>query len=836
MSISSIDQHLSKSAYPPHIHIVNGLCQKGRWLATAVPGKPAIVLCLCLIGISLPTPQTHAQTPPDILVFDESTPAAQGYYDSSVPSVTAPSLLTTFASPFGPKMPIVTNQAYTGSQSGLLEWRSVSGGDWIVFVASPGFQIHDATGYSNVVFFLNGPQAVPASALPKVGLESSNSQRTATVNLGTYLAAGLDSDTNTWQAVIIPLTAFQPYGSFSPAQFKDVFFAQAQADNVPHTVCLDNLRVTDSSLPGTPTQLVSRAGDRSVILHWSANPEPGVTGYRVYRGPSTNGPFNLLSSQLLSLPSYTDFAVTNGQDYFYLVRALNGASLESSNSSIVQASPRAFANDVAFLEYMQQTAFDFFWYEANPTNGLVRDRSRTNSFCSIAAVGFGLTGIGVAIDHGWITRDAGKQRVLTTLQTFWNGPQGTNTAGIIGYKGWFYHFLDTSTASRFGTTELSSIDTALLLSGVLYSRQYFSQSDPVENQIRSLADSIYNRVDWLWMCNGSNSLTMGWHPESGFITSRWIGYNEAMVLYIMAFGAPTNPLPGSQWSSWTSGYVWHTNYGEAYVEFPPLFGHQYSHCWIDFRHISDPYVSAHRISYFENSRRATLAQRAYCIANPFHFVGYSSNVWGLTACDGPGFGTYAGYNARGAPPAQNDDGTIAPTAPGGSLPFASEVCLPALRNMYDQFLTNIWCTYGFRDAFNLTANWWDTDVLGIDQGPILLMAENYRTQSVWRVFMSIPEIQRGLQAAGFTNLSYVPLQIQKSVPTGAMLLSWPAVSPQNYQVEYSPDLMEWLMSPAGFMTAIGSSLTWTDAGPPATDSFPATNDRRFYRVFQFGSP
>jgi hypothetical protein len=252
--------------------------------------------------------------------------------------------------------------------------------------------------------------------------------------------------------------------------------------------------------------------------------------------------------------------------------------------------------------------------------------------------------------------------------------------------------------------------------------------------------------------------------------------------------------------------------------------------------VADAYLSGHRINYFENSRRATLAQRAYCIANPGRFSGYGSNVWGLTACDGPGFGSYAGYNARGAPPAQNDDGTLAPTASGGSLPFAPEVCLPALRTMYSQFLTNIWCGYGFRDAFNLSASWWDTDVLGIDQGPILLMAENYRTQSVWRVFMRSPEIQRGLQAAGFTNLNFIPLKIQRSTTNGTVILTWPSLSPRSYQVEYSPDLNDWLISPTGFLTASGLTLSWADTGPPATDSNPSAVDQRFYRVFQFGSP
>jgi hypothetical protein len=775
-----------------------------------------------------------AQTRPDIVVFDEGDLAGAGYYDASVPVITPPSQLTTVTSPYGEKLPILTNHAFTGTQSGLLEWKSAPGGNWIVFVACPGFQAHDATGYSNVVLFVNGPQPIPAADLPQVGLESTTSQRTSMASLGAFLTQGMDGDTNTWQKVVIPLAAFQPYGQFSLTQFKDVFFSQGTADNVTRTMWLDNMRVTDGHIPGAPSGLVARAGDRNVILHWPPNPEADVAGYNVYRSSSTNGPFGLLNPQPDLLSSFTDFGVTNGQPCFYLVRAFNGAWAESSNSVVVSALPHSLASDAEFLEYVQQATFDYFWYEANPTNGLVRDRSEPLSVISIAAVGFELTGIGIAIDHGWIGRDQGRQRVLTALRTFWNGPQGTNTAGMIGYKGWFYHMLGLNTATRDGQSELSSIDTALLLAGVLYVRQYFDANQTDEAEIRSLASAIFNRVDWQWMANGGNSLTMGWQPESGFLSARWIGYDEGMVLYIMGLGAATNPLPAVQWSSWTSGYAWHTNYGYAYVEFPPLFGHQYSHCWVDFRHIGDAYMNGHGSSYFENSRRATLAQRAYCMANPSGFAGYGSNVWGLTACDGPGYGSYHGYYARGAPPAQDDDGTIAPTAVGGSLPFAPEICLPTLRHFYDQFLTNVWCDYGFRDAFNLTANWWAADVIGIDQGPILLMAENYRSQTVWRRFAQIPEIQRGLQAAGFTNLAFAAPGIQRGPPTGAFTITWPSKVGRSYQVEYSPDLTDWFMSPSGFLNASGAALSWTDAGPPATDSTPAAASRRFYRVFQFG--
>jgi len=777
-----------------------------------------------------------AQAKPDLIVFDEDDALGDGYYDASVPVVTPPSTLTTVASPFGGKLPILSNRSFTGTQSGLLEWKSAPGGSWTFFIASPGFQIRDLTGYSNLVFYLNGPSAIASADLPRHGLESSSNQKTATINVGSYLPQGLDGDTNTWQRVLIPLNAFQPYGLFSPAQFKDFFFTQSAADNFTRAVWLDNVRVTDGSAPATPIDVVTRAGDRSVVLHWRRHSEANLAGYRVYRSSNANGPFAVLDPVPVQSPSFADFAVTNGQNYFYSVRALNESGEESSDSVVVNATSHDFADDAEFLEYLQQTAFDFFWYEANPTNGLVRDRSQPNSAASIAGVGFGLTGIGIAIDRGWITREQGRQRVLTTLGTFYNGPQGTNASGVIGYKGWFYHFLGLNTATRAGTSELSSIDTGLLLAGVLYVKQYFDADHPDETSIRSLADAIFNRVDWLWMANGGNSLTHGWKPESGFLPWRWIGYNEAMVLYIFGLGAATNPLPATQWNSWTNGYIWRTNYGYAYVEFPPLFGHQYSHCWIDFRHIADGYMLGRGISYFENSRRATLAQRTYGIANPGGFTGYGSNVWGFTACDGPGFGSFAGYNARGAPPAQNDDGTIAPTAVGGSLPFAPEVCLPTLRHLYTQYRTNIWTGYGFRDAFNLTANWWDLDVLSIDQGAILLMAENYRSQNVWRKFMRNPEVQRGLTAAGFVNLAFVPLQIQRGTQANTFTLAWPTVGNRSYQVEYSDEFPNWKLSPTGFLTGSGAIMNWMDAGPPATDSSPGNVRQRFYRAFQYGPP
>jgi len=509
---------------------------------------------------------------------------------------------------------------------------------------------------------------------------------------------------------------------------------------------------SNAPVPSPPARLVTRIGDQSIILHWDEPGEPGLAGYLVYRSTNPSGGFTTITPSAVPNRNFADLTVTNGQTFHYFVRALNATGQQSSNSTIVSATARAFAGDDDFLDYLQHTAFDYFWYEANPANGLVRDRSEQRSPSSIAAIGFGLTGTGIAIDHGWITREEGRDRTLSLLRTLLNKPQGRATNGMIGYRGWFYHFLDMNSAARAGNCELSSIDTALLLAGILYSRQYFNGADAGEATLRRLASEIYARVDWQWMLNGKKGLAMGWRPETGFLRNQWIGYNEAMILYLLGLGAGTNPVAPSAWDTWISGYSWQTNYGYSFVPFARLFGHQYSHCWVDFRHIADSYMGAQGITYFENSRRATLAQRQYCIANPKHHTGYSGSLWGLTACDGPGSKGFFGYMARGAPPPENDDGTIAPTAAGGSLPVAPEVCLPTLRYLYTQFRTNIWTGYGFRDAFNLRAGWWDPDVLGIDQGPILIMAENYRSQKVWELFSQVPEIQRGLAAAGFTNV------------------------------------------------------------------------------------
>jgi hypothetical protein len=584
-----------------------------------------------------------------------------------------------------------------------------------------------------------------------------------------------------------------------------------------------------------PTNVVISAGDRSVILHWASDISPNVLGYNVYRSTSASGPFTVQNTSLLTSLGYCDLNVNDGQAYYYQITAVNSTSQESPPSATVSALPNPFSSDDAFLDYLQEANFDYFWYAANPANGLIPDRSTTGSACSIAAVGFGLTAIGIGIDHGWITREQGAARVLTTLNTFWDGPQGTNASGDIGYNGWFYHFLDMNTATRSGSSELSSIDTTLLLGGILYDKQYFNGTNVTETSIRTEASAIFNRVNWAWMAPdipGTNGVRMGWLPDTGFSTfGDWIGYDEGMLIYLLGMGATSNSIPASCWNYWTSGYSWATYYGESFVTFPPLFGHEYSQCWIDLRHIADAYMNGKDSSYFENSRRATLAQQAYCVADPLGWSGYNSTIWGLTASDDP-----YGYSAHGAPPAENDNGTIAFTAAGGAIAFAPEIVLPTMEYFYNHGRQRFWTQYGFIDAFNLSAGWYDNAELGIDQGPIVIMIENYRNQNVWRLFMQNPEIQHGLQQAGFVSLPFVPLAVQAQPSQNTLTLTWDATEGRTYQVEYSTNLINWVASPTGEVTATNSAASWTDGGPPDTSSVPFSDTEKFYRVFQFGSP
>jgi hypothetical protein len=389
--------------------------------------------------------------------------------------------------------------------------------------------------------------------------------------------------------------------------------------------------------------------------------------------------------------------------------------------------------DDPLLEELERANFRFFWEQANPETGLVRDRSNVrqpgnSEFASIAATGFGLTALCIGEKRQFITRLEGQRRVLNTLRFLWKK--------LPHHRGFFYHWSNMNTGQRIWDSEVSSVDTAILLCGILTCRQHFAHPE-----IHELASAIYNRVDWNWLSEDTPVLPHGWTPESGFLQYRWEDYSEMMMVYLLGLGSDTHPLPAKAWDSWKRSTFEYN--GVRYIgSFAPLFIHQYSQAWFDFRGKRDRYAD-----YFKNSILATDVHRRFCLnlANQFH--DYSDDLWGITASD-----STKGYVIWGGPPSTGPiDGTVVPCAAGGSLPFQPEATMRVLRNIKDRYGQKTWSDYGFVDAFNPLTNWYDTDVIGIDAGITMVMAENARTSFVWDTFMKNPEAKRAMERAGFKN-------------------------------------------------------------------------------------
>lgn len=415
------------------------------------------------------------------------------------------------------------------------------------------------------------------------------------------------------------------------------------------------------------------------------------------------------------------------------------------------------------LYCLARDTFRYFWDLANPANGLVPDSTKTDAPSSIAATGWGLACLAVAAERGWVSRAKAAERARTTLRTFWYGPGGTDLHAI-GHRGFFYHFLDMETGHRAWQSELSTIDTTFLLAGALTTGLYFDREDEVEGEIRTLADALYRRTDWRWALAGGTTVSHGWTPEKGFLKFRWQGYNEALLLYALALGSPTHKIPPGAYRAWTETYKWKKIYGEEFLYASPLFVHQLSHLWIDFRGIQDAFMRGKRIDYFENSRRATLVQQRYAIRNPRGFQGYGEHVWGISASDGPGPAVlrlageerqFWGYRARGVPWGP-DDGTLTPWAVVASLPFEPRLVAETLEEI-DRRHPEMSSEMGYKCSFNPTFSdtssrskgWISLGHYGIDQGPVVLMIENYRSELLWRLMRRCPYLERGLRRAGF---------------------------------------------------------------------------------------
>jgi hypothetical protein len=416
-----------------------------------------------------------------------------------------------------------------------------------------------------------------------------------------------------------------------------------------------------------------------------------------------------------------------------------------------------------FLRTLQEDSFTYFVHKTNPANGLVLDKSSEGWPASIAATGLALALYPGGVERGFMSREEAIHRTLTTLRFFDQAPHGPEPDAT-GYKGFYYHFLDMETGRRAWKSELSSVDTAFLLAGMMAANIYYREETEQENEIRALADKLYRKADWQWMLNGGAAVSHGWKPERGFLPYRWKGYDEALIIYLLGLGSPTFPLPDESYQAWLSTYRWKTIYNTELLYAGPLFIHQLSHLFVDFRGIQDGFMRDHGSDYFQNARSATLVQQQYAIRNPREFAHYDEFCWGITASDGPGPATllvdgiertFYDYLSRGAPYGP-DDGTLAPWAVVASLPFAPEIVIPTIQN-YERMHLKVREEYGYKATFNPTfpANpkfeygWVSPYHFGINQGPIVIMIENYRSGFLWVLMRQCPHLVTGLRRAGF---------------------------------------------------------------------------------------
>ena len=424
--------------------------------------------------------------------------------------------------------------------------------------------------------------------------------------------------------------------------------------------------------------------------------------------------------------------------------------------------PRATEDSGHHLRRLQRDTFRYFWKETNPRNGLIADNTAAEDMpASIAGVGFALACYPIAVERSFVTRRQAIERTLATLRFFRDAPHGS-MPDATGHRGFFYHFLDVESGTRAWRSELSTIDTSILIAGALTAAAYFDRMTGAEREIGRIAGALYERIDWRWAQNGGASVSHGWTPERGFERHRWEGYNEALLLYVLGLGSPTHPLPKKSYDAWTSTYRWKKLYGHEFLYGGPLFMHQLSHLWIDFRGIQDTFMRRHAIDYFENSRRATYVQQQYAIRNPRGFRDYGALVWGITASNGPGPATrrlrgvkrrFLGYAARGVPYGP-DDGTLAPWAVVASLPFAPEIVLPTLQHCAVKYHEEN--EYGLVCSINPTfpdggPGWISDDHFALDQGPVVLTIENYQSGLIWRLMRNCRPIVTGLRRAGFTG-------------------------------------------------------------------------------------
>lgn len=685
----------------------------------------------------------------DIIFFSDSPDSI--FYDASWGYQNAPSYLELVG--FGnDKFPVDTKHYFKGAHSLRLHWISESGGDWGIAVASVGWLGHDLTKYDSIVYWINAPQAISQGDLPGIELEDLSNKHSTRILTGDYFS-GVDDDSTTWQEVKFPISAFQPGAQNCDfTRIKTIFHYQNSADGTEHIAWLDEIRTIKEGgvgpgIPDSPQNIAASGHDGRIDIRWQQNTDTVTTGYYIYRSSALEGQYNKLSQTPHEVNVYSDYFGENDLTYYYYTTAVNLGYQESPPSDTVIATSYTMTEEELLLS-VQEAMFRYFYDYGHPVSGLARERKSSVEVCASGGTGFGLMTIMIGAENGFISRDSAAARILKILSFL----QDDATR----FHGAWSHWINGTTGETIPFSQYDDggdlVETAYLAQGLLTVRQYFNLDNPTENEIRLRATQMWEAVEWDWYRRSPTSSVLYWHWSPNYewmMNMPVVGFNEAMIVYLLAVASPTHSvLPTLYYDGWAGPtnyengknfYGYHQWVGPDYGG--PLFFTHYSFLGFDPRNKSDQFCN-----YFENNRNISLIHQAYSINNPLSHVGYDSLVWGLTASDeAGGYSAHAPYNIGGV-----DNGTITPTAAISAMPYTPKESIATLKHFYYVLGPKLWGEFGFKDAFHLGQDWFAQSFIAIDQGPMIIMIENYRTGLCWDMFMSNPEIPAMLNAIGWT--------------------------------------------------------------------------------------
>lgn len=732
-----------------------------------------IFLILCFLSASL--------LADDFIFFDDS-PSGDSY-DPSWGYVNSPSLLNRV----GEKFAVSTERYFQGENSLVLGWTSNSGGDWGMAVAEIGWPGHDINTKDTLSFWVWTDTVIASANLPLLYLEDLSNSKTDKISMSDYIG---DIPDSVWYNVKMPLQPFKDNsGSTDLSTIKTIFYGQDAADGKAHLMYIDEIRMTapqisDTTAPSVPTNVTAKGYEKHVVVTWDLVDDEDVSGYNVYRA-SPGGSFRKIGAVTENLPVYTDFQGLIGRSYYYKVSAYDDSYNESDLSDQAFATT-AKMDDEGLLDMVQEMTFRYFWDYAHPVSGMARERYPDNSeTVTSGGSGMGMMAIPVGIERGFVTREEGAEHILKMLNFLKNADR---------YHGAWSHWMNGSTGTTIPFSRKDDggdlVETAYVAEGLLTIRQYFNQENDTESQIRSLATELWESIEWDWYRRYTDGPSLYWHWSENYgweMNMPIYGFNECMIVYLLAIASPTHSVPASLWESGWASQSHYDNGGTFYGitqdvgwdRGGPLFFTHYSFLGFDPRGKKDGHTN-----YYINNRNISLINQAWCIDNPGNYVGYSEECWGLTASDDP----LVGYLAH-EPTIDRDNGTIAPTAALSAFPYTPEESMKALKYFYRTLGEDLVGPLGFKDAFNQTEDWVAGTYLAIDQAPIICMIENYRSNLIWNNFMANPEIAPMLDAIGFVPDSTTAIEPQAAEVASefALLGNYPNPFNPSTTIQFSLD-------------------------------------------------